>query len=49
MHDTNTEVNDNGEQKKDATIQLVIQDFASRVALVLQEVHQALKVLSPET
>ena len=28
---------------------LVIQEFASRVALGLQEVDQALKVLSPET
>ena len=39
----------NGEQKKDATMQLFIQAFASRVALVLQEVDQALKVLCPET
>ena len=39
----------NGEQKKDATMQLFIQEFARRMALVLQEVDQALKVLSPET
>ena len=26
------------EQKKDATMQLVIQEFASRVALVLQDI-----------
>ena len=38
-----------GEQKKDATMQLFIQEFAPRMALVLQEVDQALKVLSPET
>ena len=38
-----------GEQKKDATMQLFIQEFASRVALVQQEVDQALKVLDPET
>ena len=38
-----------GEHKKDATMQLLIQEFAPRVALVLQEVDQALKVLSPET
>ena len=37
-----------GEQTKDGTMQLVIQESASRVALVLQEVDQALKVLSPE-
>ena len=49
MHDTNTEVNVNGEQKKDSTMQLVIQEFASRVALILQEVDQVLKVLNPET
>ena len=39
----------NGEQKKDATMQLFIQEFASRVALILQEVDQAFKVLGPET
>ena len=38
-----------GEQKKDVTMQLFIQEFASGVALVLQEVDQAFKVLSPET
>ena len=38
-----------GEHKKDATMQLLIKEFAPRVALVLQEVDQALKVLSPET
>ena len=30
-------------------MQLLIQEFASRVALVLQEVNPALKVLGPET
>ena len=39
----------NGEQKKDATMQLFIKEFAFRVALILQEVGQALKVLGPET
>ena len=38
-----------GEHKKDATMQLFIQEFAPRMALVLQEVDQAIKVLSPET
>ena len=37
------------EQKKGVTMQLFIQEFASEVALVMQEVDQALKVLSPET
>ena len=37
------------EQKWDATMQLLIQEFASRVALVLQEVDPALRVLGPET
>ena len=37
-----------GEQK-DATMQILIQEFASRVDLVLQEVDLALKVLGPET
>ena len=49
MHDTNTDVNDNVEQQKGATMQLVIEEYASRMALVLQEVDQTLKVLSPET
>ena len=39
----------NGELKKDATMQLFIQEFAARVAPVVQEVDQALKVLGPET
>ena len=36
-------------QKKDMTMQLFIQELASGVALVLQEVDQALQVLSPKT
>ena len=38
-----------GEQKKDATMQSFIQESAPSMALVLQGVDQALKVLSPET
>ena len=38
-----------GEHKKDATMQLFIQEFAPRMTLVQQEVDQAIKVLSPET
>ena len=39
----------NAEQKKNASMQLFIKEFASRVTLVLQEEGQALKVLGPET
>ena len=37
------------EQKYDATMQLLIQEFALSMALGLQEVDPVLKVLGPET
>ena len=51
MPDTNTDVNDKcAEQKKDATMQLFIQKFASKVALVLQEVDSSpSRYWAPET